>query len=210
MVERVRNARPQQARHRAHRPAPEVAADDVAAEGQRQAAGSIRPPDAQVDEASKPLVTVGQLAFVDQQSRFHRTVDNRRLNLVEWQHTIRDAWMEQLQREIRRRQLARDGDGDSVERTRTVGLRHHDRPVAVAHACAVRQQGVAVEEVRIGMERDRRHFVAPLEGRAVQALDVGQDLIDLEPGRGHRAAGEAVEHERVVRVRTVGDRDTHV
>ena len=55
---------------------------------------------------------------------------------------------------------------------------HDDRAVVVAHAGAVRQQRVLVDEVRVGVKRDGRDFVLAVERRAVQRLDVRQHLID--------------------------------
>ena len=49
------------------RPRTQVAPDHVAAERQRQPAGPIRPPFAEIDDLPQPFVRVRQLAFVDQQ-----------------------------------------------------------------------------------------------------------------------------------------------
>jgi hypothetical protein len=66
-----------------------------------------------------------------------------------------------------------------------------------------------VGHVGVGVEGDGRHLVPPLVGVAVQRLDVREDVGGLEvPGR-HSALREAVEHERVVAVGAVGDRDLH-
>ena len=62
---------------------PEIAADDVAAERQRQAAGPLRPPLAEVDDLCKPFVLVRQLALVDQQPGLRLAVEHRLLNLIE-------------------------------------------------------------------------------------------------------------------------------
>ena len=47
---------------------PEVAADDVAAQRQRQA-GLLLPPHAEVDDQVQPLVLEGELPLVDDQAR---------------------------------------------------------------------------------------------------------------------------------------------
>ena len=87
---------------------------------------------------------------------------------------------------------------------------HDDhRAVVVAHAGAVRQQDVLVGQVRVGVERDRRDLVLALERRAIQRLDVGKDVHDLQVARRDLAAGKAIEHEGVVGIRTVSDRDAH-
>ena len=46
---------------------PEIAPDDVAAERQRQPAGALRPPLAEVDDLPQPFVLIRELPFVDQQ-----------------------------------------------------------------------------------------------------------------------------------------------
>ena len=86
--------------------------------------------------------------------------------------------------------------------------RDDDRAVVVAHARAVRQQRVLVREVRVGVERHGGDLVLALERRAVQRLDVRQHLVDLDAAGVDVAARQAVEHERVVRIRAVGDGDT--
>ena len=64
-------------------------------------------------------------------------------------------------------------------------------------------------QVRVGVERDGRDFVLAFERGAVQRLDVGQHLIDLDAVDVHGAARQAIEHERVVGIRTVSDGDFH-
>ena len=60
------------------------------------------------------------------------------------------------------------------------------------------------------MKRHSGDLVPALECGAVQRLDVGQHLVDLEPVGGHGAGGEAVEHEGVVRVWTMGYGNFHL
>ena len=61
----------------------EIAADDVAAERQRQPAGALGPPLAEVDDLPQAVVLVRELPLVDQQPRVRLAVENRLLNLVE-------------------------------------------------------------------------------------------------------------------------------
>ena len=86
---------------RAHRVGAEVAPDDVAAEGQRQAVGPVSPPDAQVRDAAQAVVPVRQLPFVDEQPRLDRAVHHGRLYRIEGHHPAGDAGAEELQREVR-------------------------------------------------------------------------------------------------------------
>ena len=88
--------------------------------------------------------------------------------------------------------------------------RDDDRPVLVAHAGAVRQQRVLVDQVRVGVERDRRHLVRALERRAVQRLDVREHLVDDDAAGVDVAARQPEEHERVVGIRAVRDGDPAV
>ena len=62
--------------------------------------------------------------------------------------------------------------------------------------------------MRVGVKRHRRDFVLAVERGAVQRLDVGEHLVDDDAAGVDVAARQAEEHERVVRVRTVGDGDS--
>jgi hypothetical protein len=67
--QRVGDAVVQQLRDLADHLGPEIAADDVAAERQRQAAGPLVHHFAQVHDLPQAVVGVGELPLVDQQSR---------------------------------------------------------------------------------------------------------------------------------------------
>src|SRR5262249_9196740 len=84
-----------------------------------------------------------------------------------------------------------------------------DRPIAIAHARAVGQEDVAVGQMRVGVKRNRADLVRAFEGGTVQRLDVRQHVLEFVPVRRHGAARQAVEHERVVRIRAVRDVDLH-
>jgi hypothetical protein len=62
--------------------------------------------------------------------------------------------------------------------------------------------------VREGVKRDGRDFVLALEGRAIQRLDIREDLVDVDAARVDVAGRESVKHERIVGVRTVRDGDS--
>ena len=87
--------------------------------------------------------------------------------------------------------------------------RHEDRTVAVAHARAVRQQRVSIHEVRVRVERHGGDFVLPGERRAVERLDVGQHLLDVDALDLDGAGRQTIEHEGVVGIGTVGNGDLH-
>ena len=188
----------------------EIAADDVAAERQRQPAGAVRPPLAEIDDLLQALFGVRHLSFVDQQARRELAGVHPLLNLVERHDDVLDRRVEQPQRQKCRRQFARaprparpsSDDGPSC-------LRDDHRAVAVAHARAVRQQHVAIGQMRVGVERDRRDLVLAVECGAVERLDVRQHVFELEPWRGDPAARQAVEHERVIGIGAVSDADLH-
>ena len=87
-------------------------------------------------------------------------------------------------------------------------FRDDDGAVAVAHARAVRQQRVLVDQVRVGVKRNRRDLVASLERGAVQRLDIRQDLIDDDAPGFHVPARQPEKHERIVGIGTVGNGDS--
>jgi hypothetical protein len=122
---------------------------------------------------------------------------------------VRDIGRIQAQREKGGRERSWNGYRHPFERTRQILARHDDRTVAIAHARTVRQQDVAVGEMRVRVKRDGADLVAALERRAIQRFDVAEDVLDLDVAGRHLAAGQAVEHERVVGVRAVSDGNAH-
>jgi len=71
----------------------------------------------------------------------------------------------------------------------------------------MRQEGVAVGQVGVGVERNGGHVELAGEGAAIQRLDVGQLVLVVPVARVHLPRGERVEHERIVGVRAVRDPD---
>ena len=67
---------------------PEVAADDVAAQRQRQA-GPLQPPHAEVDDQVQPLVLERQLPLVDDQAGLELARGHGGDDLVERHHFVR-------------------------------------------------------------------------------------------------------------------------
>ena len=134
------------------------------------------------------LGAVRQLAFVNEQARVDRAVHHGLLNLVERHDLVLERRIVELQRQERGRQPAGHADLEALERSVARRPRHRlardeNRAVLVAHARAVRQQRVSIDQVRVRVKRDRGDFVAALERGAVQRLDVRQDLIDLDAVR---------------------------
>ena len=84
-------------------------------------------------------------------------------------------------------------------------LRDDDRPVAGAHARAVREDEVLVLHERVRVQRDRRDLEPSLECPLVQGLNALEDMLELEAAPVHTAGGETPEHERVVRVWTMSE-----
>jgi hypothetical protein len=62
----------------------------------------------------------------------------------------------------------------------------------------VRQQRVAILQMRVRVERHGGDFVPALECRTIQRLDVGEHLLDLDAVGRDGAARQAIEHERIV------------
>ena len=85
---------------------PEIAANHVAAERQRQAARALGPPLAEVDELPQPLLLVGELPFVNQQPRLDLAVAHGLEDLVERHHHVLDVRLVEPQRQERGRQRA--------------------------------------------------------------------------------------------------------
>jgi hypothetical protein len=146
---------------------------------------------------------------VDDEPRLHRPGLHRLLDLVERHDVVLHVRRVEAEREERGRERPRNRDAHAIERRRQRLARDDDRAVAIAHARTVRQQDVPIREVRVRVERHRADLVLALERRAVEGLDVRQNVVDLDvPGR-HLAARETVEHERVVGIGAVGDGYAH-
>ena len=62
----------------------------------------------------------------------------------------------------------------------------------------MRQQGVTVEQVRVGMKRHRRNLVRALERRPVERLDIGQHLVDLDALHLDGSRRQPIKHEGVI------------
>src|SRR2546422_727833 len=152
MGQPVLDARFEVSRDGAHELLPEVAAYDIAAEGQREICLLV-PPLAEVRPEVQPAIAVGQLAFVDQKTGVGFSGRDEVLDLIERHDDMPDGWLIQSQREKRGREFAGHGYEPSRERTsRTLPRRRfardEARPVAIANARAMREQGIPVGEIR--------------------------------------------------------------
>ena len=176
----------------------EVAADDVAAERQRQSAGVVGPPLAEVDDLLQPFLGIRQLPLVNEQPRVGLALEHGLLNLVEGNDHVFEVGLVEPQRQVRGRQRAGNGDAGAADLSRPTLPAHDQRTVAIAHAGAVRQQRVLVAEMGERMKRHRGDFIAPLERRAVQRLDIGEHLIDDDAVCLDGAVRQSEEHEGVV------------
>src|SRR6185503_14311986 len=99
-----------------------------------------------------------------------------------------DGRIEQSKRQKRGRQLARDGHPETLDRRWTILPGDDNGTIAIAHARSVRQQNVAVGQVRVSVERHSRDLVLALACRAIERLDVGQNMLEYEAIRGHATA----------------------
>ena len=168
---------------------PEIPADDVAAERQRQPAGPLRPPLAEIHDLPQPFVLVRELPLVDQQSGLGLAVEHRLLNLIERHDDVLEVRLVDAQREVGRRERAGNRDAAALHAVRARGSRRpgsdggrdDDRAVLVAHARAVRQQRVLVHQVRVGVKRHGGHLVLAVERRAIRASRCPQHLIETMP-----------------------------
>src|SRR5438445_12925863 len=116
MGQPVLDARFEVSRDGAHELLPEVAAYDIAAEGQREICLLV-PPLAEVRPEVQPAIAVGQLPFVDQKTGVGFSGRDEVLDLIERHDDMSDGLLIQSQREIRGRQVAGHGYEPCRERT---------------------------------------------------------------------------------------------
>src|SRR6185369_14322777 len=80
-----------------------------------------------------------------------------------------------------------------------------DRYILRPHGASMGQQNVFVGQMRVSVKRNRGDLVPAVKRRAIQRLDIRQHMFELITRRRHFAAGQAVKHERVVGVGTMGN-----
>src|SRR5690606_27634816 len=110
--------------------------------------------------------------------------------------------------------LAGDPDPLAAQiRERERLARDHDRTVAVPHRDAGPHHEVPIGDVRVRVRGDRGDLEFPFERALVERLDVLQLVLDAPAAESirflyldaHVSGVEAVEHERVIRIRTVSE-----
>ena len=121
-----------------------------------------------------------------------------------------DGRLIQSQRQKRGCQFAGHGHEPSRERTLCIVFwrgcaRDEARAIAVADTRAMREQGVAIGEIRVGVQRDRGDLELAGQRAPIQRLDVGE-LVRVATATGvDLPARHCPEHEGIVGVGTVGD-----
>ena len=152
----------------------------------------------------------GQLAFVDEEPEIDVAVGDAVLDLVERGGDRLEVRLVELEGEVCAGEWPGDRDALALHVCACGGgAAHEARSVAIAHGCTVREEGVSVAEVGVGVNGDRRDLELSAHGALVQRLDV-LELVDvLEPFGIDQPVRERVEHERVVGVGAVGDVDPH-
>ena len=192
MVQRVADALLEQPADLADdRRVAEIAADDVAAQRQRQAR-LLLPPHAQIDDQVQPLVLKRELAFVDDQPGVEFAGRDRGDDLVERHDFVREIVAEQ---QLQGRETPSSScrarrsscDVKFVDRHRLAEPRPSGR--SVAHAAAAGQQRVLVEQVGVGVDADGGHFQFAAQCPAIERLDVLQFVLELEIARVESCRG---------------------
>ena len=206
-----RCSRAGRAETRGHQRRAQPAADDVDAERQRQP-GLLQPPLAEIDHQVQAALAVEQPPLVDQQ----RGVDLAARQRLEDRRERRDrdldadrAGRDQPQHQPGGRRRARDADPQAGEiGGRERPRRHHHRTVAAPHGRAVRQQLVARR--RSPGRRRATRPPRPRRRRCASRLSAAvwsRRCVKRSPAGVDRAGAQRVEHERVVGVDRIGERD---
>ena len=160
--QRVRDAVVQQLRDLGDHLRPEVAPDDVAAERQRQPAGALGPPLAEIDDLPQPFVLIRQLALVDQQAGLGAAVEHRLTDLVERHDDVLEVRFVDPQRQVGGRQRARNRDAAALDRGRAV-LRARPRSGRTCRPCS--RRAAAARTCRAGARRRGRTPPSPRSAR---------------------------------------------
>src|SRR5258708_15351448 len=128
------------------------------------------------------------------------------LDLIERREHRLKIRLVQAKGEVRAGQRTRNGNSLALHGVATGCLaRDKARSIAIAHGRAVWEQRVAIAEIRVGVNRDRRNLELSAHGALIERLDVLQ-LVDVgESFRIDLPRGERIEHERVVGIGAVGD-----
>src|ERR1035437_1062585 len=187
------------------------AADRVAPQGQDQA-GGLAPPDAEVEDLVEAAGAVGELALMDDEAGIVGSGQNRGDDLVEGHGLGLDGRIEDFQGQIGGGEGAGDGDLDFaqvLEVERATGDDHG--AVALTNAAAAAHQGVVLLQVGVGVEADGGDVEEGLLlGAAVEGLDVAEGVREPVARDADLVGGQAIEHEGVIGVGTMGDGDVEL
>src|SRR6185369_15360919 len=92
---------------------------------------------------------------MNEQSEIDRATENGRLDLIKGNRDGNEIGLIKLEREVRRGEWAGNGDPFSANSLARVRLeRDEPRAVFVAHRGTVREQGVTIGEIGVGVNRD--------------------------------------------------------
>ncbi len=189
----------------------EVAADDISAEGEREA-GAFHPPLAEVEAADHAVILVGELAFVNDESGVGVSGFDVLKDFVEGFNDVAEAFADgDGGGEEGGGHGAGDGDAEffvGLEFVEGVGFFGDDHgAVVVTHGATAGHEGVIFGDVGIGVEGDGGDFEFGLHGAFVEGLDVLEDVDEIVRAGVHGTGGEAVKHEGVVGVGGVAEVD---
>jgi hypothetical protein len=151
-----------------------------------------------------------QLAFVNQESEIDVPTLNAILDLVERGRDRLEIRLVELEGEIGAGERSRNRHALPLHVVACRGAAADEsRSVAIPHGSAVREKRVAVAEISVCVNGDRRHLELSAHRALVQRLDV-LELVDVLESFGiDQPVGQRVEHERVIGVRAVGDVNLH-
>ena len=192
----------------AHGVCAERAADGVAAQREHEA-GGLAPPYAQVEDLVEAARGVSELALVDDETGVEVAGQDLGDDLVEGDGDGFDIGVEDFERQVGRGEGSGDGDLEFADLFGGQRLGGDDHgAVALSDAATAAHQGVRVLEVGVGVEADGGDVVEGLfAGAAVEGFDVAEGVVEAVAGDADLVGGQAVEHEGVVGVGTMGDGD---
>ena len=151
---------------------------------------------------------VGQLTFVDEQASLGFAGSDGGGDAVELHGGGLDFWREEFEQQVGAGQGSRHGHALLAEvGGRERRARDQQRPVAVAEAGAAAEQPVAVAQVSVSVEADGGDVVGGAQGFLVQGFDVGEHVLEVQAVGVNALGGERVEHEGVVGVGAVRERE---
>ena len=90
-----------------------------------------------------------------------------------------------------------------------IGLRDHDRAVALAERGAMAEQAVRVLHAGVRADRHGGRLEAPLTRPHVERLNIGRHELDLEAAQVERVLRDRPHHEGVIGIRAMSDAYVH-